>query len=76
MYLNLSPAVDCGVAVGIKTSCSMCCEGVDVCTAKDLSVLDLAPGGTVIRLTVFSKKAIEEISQIKSTHLELMVTLQ
>ena len=50
--------------------------GVDACNAKDLSVLNLAPGGTVIRLTVFSKKAIEEISQIKSTHLELMVTLQ
>jgi len=50
--------------------------GVDSCSAKDLSVLNLAPGGTLIRLTVFSKKAIEEISQIKSNHLELMVTLQ
>ena len=50
--------------------------GVDSCSAKDLSVLNLAPGGTVIRLTVFSKKAIEEISQIKSKHLEIMVTLQ
>jgi hypothetical protein len=27
-------------------------------------------------LTVFSKKAIDEISQIKSTHLELMAVLQ
>ena len=50
--------------------------GIDVCNAKDLSVLNLAPGGTLIRLTVFSKKAIEEISEIKSRHLELMVTLQ
>ena len=50
--------------------------GVDSCSAKDLSVLNLAPGGTLIRLTVFSKKAIEEISHIKSNHLELMVTLQ
>ena len=50
--------------------------GVEVCRAKELSVLDLAPGGNLIRLTVFSKKAIEEIAEIKSTHLELMVTLK
>ena len=50
--------------------------GVEVCRAKDLSVLDLAPGGNLIRLTVFSKKAIEEIAEIKSPHLELMVTLK
>jgi len=50
--------------------------GVEVCHAKELSVLDLAPGGNLIRLTVFSKKAIEEIANIKSTHLELMVTLK
>jgi len=50
--------------------------GVEVCPAKNLSVLDLAPGGNLIRLTVFSKKAIEEIAEIKSTHLELMVTLK
>ena len=51
-------------------------HGVDVCPAKDLSVLDLAPGGNLIRLTIFSKKAIEEIAEIKSPHLELMVTLK
>ena len=50
--------------------------GVDACSTKNLSVLNLAPGGSLIRLTIFSKKAIEEIAQIKSTHLELMVTLQ
>ena len=50
--------------------------GVDACSTKNLSVLNLAPGGSLIRLTVFSKKAIEEIAQIKSTHLELMVALQ
>ena len=50
--------------------------GIDVCEAKNLSVLNLAPGGTLIRLTVFSKKAIEEIAEIKSRHLELMVTLK
>ena len=50
--------------------------GIDVCEAKNLSVLNLAPGGTLIRLTVFTKKAIEEIAEIKSRHLELMVTLK
>ena len=50
--------------------------GIDVCSAKNLSVLNLAPGGTLIRLTIFSKKAIEEIAEIKSRHLELMVTLK
>ena len=47
--------------------------GVDVVSAKSLSVLDLAPGATPVRLTVFSKGAIEEISKIKSPHLEILV---
>ena len=50
--------------------------GIDVKLAKDLSVLDLAPGGAPIRLTVYSKSAIEEIAKIKSPHLELMVTIK
>ncbi len=50
--------------------------GVDVREAKELSVLDLAPGSSPIRLTVYSKSAIEEISKIKSPHLELMVKLK
>ena len=50
--------------------------GIDVCEAKNLSVINIAPGGTLIRLTVFTKKAIEEIAEIKSRHLELMVTLK
>ena len=50
--------------------------GVEVKNAKDLSVLDLAPGAHPIRLTVYSKAAIEEIAKIKSTHLELMVKTQ
>jgi len=50
--------------------------GVDVVEAKNLSVLDLAPGSKPIRLTVFSKSSIEEIGKIKSPHLELMVTVQ
>ena len=40
------------------------------------SVLDLAPGGTLIRLAVYSKKAIEYISKIKSNHLEIMAIMQ
>ncbi len=50
--------------------------GVEVRNAKNLSVLDLAPGSDPIRLTVYSKSAIEEIGKIKSTHLELMVKTQ
>jgi len=47
--------------------------GVDVVDAKNISVLDLAPGARPVRLTVFTKGAIEEISKIKSPHLEIMV---
>jgi len=50
--------------------------GVDATNVKDLSVLDLAPGSDPIRLTVYSKSAIEEIAKIKSTHLEVMVKSQ
>ena len=50
--------------------------GIDVKLVKDLSVLDLAPGGAPIRLTVYSKSALKEIAKIKSPHLELMVTLR
>ena len=59
----------------ISKSCSGI-PGVDVCSVKNLSVLDLAPGGTLIRLAVYSKKAIEYISKIKSNHLELMAIMQ
>jgi len=50
--------------------------GVEVTKVTDLSILDLAPGAHPIRLTVYSKSAIEEIAKIKSTHLELMVKTQ
>ena len=50
--------------------------GVEAKSVKDLSVLDLAPGSDPIRLTVYSKSAIEEIGKIKSTHLEVMVKTQ
>ena len=57
-----------------KLSCaSGAIPGVDVQTANDLSVLDLAPGGTPIRLVVYSKNALKEIEKIKSAHLELLV---
>ena len=59
----------------VKNACSSI-PGVNACSVKDLSVLDLAPGSNLIRLTVYSKKAINEISNIKSRHLELMVTLK
>ena len=50
--------------------------GVEARDAKDLSVLDLAPGSDPIRLTVYSKSALEEIGKIKSIHLEVMVKTQ
>jgi len=50
--------------------------GVDVVEAKNLSILDLAPGAKPIRLTVFSKSAVEELGKIHSPHLELMMTLR
>jgi len=50
--------------------------GVEVRAVKDLSVLDLAPGSDPIRLTVYSKAALDEISKIKSPHLELMVKIK
>ncbi|MEM1719067.1 MAG: 50S ribosomal protein L4, partial [Thermosphaera sp.] len=36
--------------------------GVDIATPGNLSVLHLAPGGVPGRLTVFSKKALEEVA--------------
>ncbi|MDE1866489.1 MAG: 50S ribosomal protein L4, partial [Thaumarchaeota archaeon] len=50
--------------------------GVDVVEAKNLSVIHLAPGAKPARLTAFSKSAIDELAKLKSTHLELMVTLK
>ena len=59
----------------IENSCSAI-PGVDARSVNDLSILDLAPGAKPARLTVYSKKAIDEISKIKSTHLELMVIMK
>ncbi len=50
--------------------------GVDVRSVRELSVLDLAPGSTLIRLTVYSRAAIGEIAGIRSPHLELMVRVR
>jgi len=49
--------------------------GVEAKSTKDLSVLDLAPGGTPIRLVVYSKSGLKEIEKIKSSHLELLVNV-
>ena len=49
---------------------------IDVKIVKELSVLDLAPGASPIRLTVYSKSALDDIAKIKSSHLELMVTIK
>ena len=50
--------------------------GVEVKNVTELSVLDLAPGSDPIRLTVYSKSAIEEIGKIKSRHLQVMMTVK
>lgn len=50
--------------------------GVESRAVKDLSVLDLSPGSEPIRLTVYTKGAIEEIGKIQSTHLKLMEKTQ
>jgi large subunit ribosomal protein L4e len=50
--------------------------GVNVVEARNLSVIDLAPGARPVRLTAFSKSAIEELAKLKSPHLELMVAMQ
>lgn len=49
--------------------------GVDVCNAHDLSVLDLAPGASLIRLTIYTKSALDVIAKIRSPHLDLMEIL-
>jgi large subunit ribosomal protein L4e len=49
--------------------------GVDVRAASDLSVLDLAPGSQPIRLTVYTRAALNELANIKSPHLQLMEAL-
>lgn len=49
--------------------------GVDVCNANELSVLDLAPGASLIRLTIFTKSSLDEIAKIRSPHLEIMEIL-
>jgi len=62
-----------------STNTSKACgsfPGVEARSVKDLSVLDLAPGSEPIRLTVYSKSAIEEIAKIKSPYLELKVKIQ
>ena len=40
--------------------------GIHVKTAKQLNVLDLAPGSKQIRLTIFSESAIDELSKLYS----------
>lgn len=46
--------------------------GVEVRRARDLSVLDLAPGASPARLTVYTRAAIGEIADIPTPHLEAM----
>ncbi|HEX2014154.1 MAG TPA: 50S ribosomal protein L4 [Nitrososphaera sp.] len=40
--------------------------GVDIMHAKDVSVLDLAPGSKPIRLTVFSRNAVDQLKSVQA----------
>lgn len=60
---------------GLEKACGSF-PGVEVRNVKELSVLDLAPGSDPIRLTVYSKAALDEIAKINSPHLELMVKIK
>jgi large subunit ribosomal protein L4e len=40
--------------------------GVDVKRAKDVSVIDLAPGSKPIRLTIFSQNAVEQLKSLQA----------
>lgn len=46
--------------------------GVSIKKLQSLSVLDLAPGAKPIRLTIFSKNAIEELKTKKSSFIKIM----
>jgi len=41
-------------------------SGVDIKRAKDVSVVDLAPGSKPIRLTIFSQNAIEQLKSLQA----------
>ena len=45
--------------------------GIDVVQAKNLSVLDLAPGSNPARLTIYSKGALEELAKLSCKQLEI-----
>ncbi len=46
--------------------------GVEARGVSELSVLDLAPGSDPIRLTVFTRSAVEQLGGIRSAHLDVM----
>ncbi len=50
------------------TALSQSIAGVDVKHAKEISVLDLAPGSKPIRLTVFSRNALDQMKTLKAPY--------
>jgi large subunit ribosomal protein L4e len=50
--------------------------GVDVTTAKNLSVLHLSPGSHPVRLVVWSKSAIEYLQSLSNSAVELMAMVR
>lgn len=46
--------------------------GIDIVVAKNLSVLDLAPGANPGRLTIYSQEALKDISKLSCKQLEII----
>lgn len=60
------------VGDGAKTTGITSIPGIAVKTAKEISVLDLAPGSKPARLTVFSQNAIEQLKEVKAPMHKIM----
>lgn len=59
----------------LKKACGSI-AGIDVVLAKNLSVLDLAPGADPARLTIYTQNALEELSALTCPRLQVMEVIQ
>lgn len=60
------------VGDGAKATDITSIPGIEVKTAREISVLDLAPGSKPARLTVFSQNAIEQLKEVKAPMHKIM----
>ena len=62
------PGISTIIVVGneAKVSAIKAIPGVAVKNARELSVLDLAPGSKPIRLAIYSENAIEQLKDVKA----------